>query len=177
MARFTQRGKGKNLCVLSIRLDSNLSEFMHREAKQRGINVSEFASKVIYDYKEKYYKYDKVKPVALMPTDLSIIINYLKDNDLEKISETEATRFYRYVKHIFHKREVLDLIDYCLNDVLPTSGWFSCTRNEGGYVITHVVGAQWTKYLVGFLSTLFKLEKGVIPDIISNGNLIFLKIK
>jgi hypothetical protein len=101
-------------------------------------------------------------------------IEKIRDEDLTRLGEIEASRLFTYTEYVLNQNEPQSRIAYCLMNLLPSSQWFTCISSKDAYMITHNMDEKWTTFLVSLISSLVVLDTGVKPDIQSDGNLIIL---
>jgi hypothetical protein len=162
--------------VKSIRLSNELNDYLTTEAKKSNISVSALASTIFTSYRDRYSFVDKLQPVALLPTTVTMFVECISDEDLSKLGPNIASKLLTYTKHILDKDNPQGRVNFCLECLMPSSHWFNCYNSKEGYMITHNMGEKWTLFLSSVLSSLVELEIGKKPSLRLDGNIIVLNL-
>jgi hypothetical protein len=140
--------------VKTIRLSKELNDFLNDEANKSNITVSALASIIFTSYRDRYHFVDKLQPIALLPATLALFIEHISDEDLLKLGPIIASRLLMYGTHILDREKNPDGAGFYLNNLLPSSHWFSCFHSNESYMITHQMGKKWSVFLSSFLPSL-----------------------
>ncbi len=160
--------------VKTIRLTNELNEYLSREAKNTNQTVSSLTTEILTSYRERYSYVDKLNPVALLPTTLSLILETIEDSELIRLGPIIAHELCMYIEHVLGEGGGSERYDWCVSWLLPSSHWFSCFRSDGGYMITHQMGRKWGIFLTSFRSSLVEMQTGVRADLVVDGGVIVL---
>jgi hypothetical protein len=160
--------------VKTIRLSNDLNDFLNVEAKNSNQTVSSLTSEILTSYRDRYSFVDKLNPVALLPTTLSLILETIDDSELIRLGPLIAHELLMYVEHGMGKGRGSEELDWCISWLLPSSHWFNCFSSDDGYMITHQMGKKWGVFLASFLSSLVEMQTGVRGDLVADGGVIVL---
>jgi len=160
--------------VKTIRLSNDLNDFLNREAQKTSQTVSSLTSKILISYRDRYSLIDKLLPVSLLPTTLTLLLETIEDDELIRLGPLIAHKMLMYNEHFLGVEKNLEELDYCISEMLPTAHWFSCFRSDDGYLITHQMGKKWGVFLSSFLSSLVEIQTGVRGDLVVDGGVIVL---
>jgi hypothetical protein len=69
-----------NSIVKTFRLTNELNIYLEEEAKKSNRSVSSLSSDILSSYRDRYSKYDKVKPLAIPP---DIFVKFIDPLDEE----------------------------------------------------------------------------------------------
>ncbi len=160
--------------VKTIRLSNDLNDYLSREAKNSNQTVSSLTTEILTSYRDRYSFVDQLKPVALLPTTLSLMLETVDDDVLIRLGPIIAHELLMYTEHVLTDGRGPDGLDWCISKLLPASHWFSCFHSDDGYMVTHQMGKKWGVFLSSFLSSLIELQTGVCADLVSDGGVIVL---
>jgi len=160
--------------VKTIRLSNDLNDFLNREAQKTSQTVSSLTSEILTSYRERYRYNDKLKPVTLLPTTLALLIETVDDDELIRLGPLIAHEVLMYNEHVLGEERSPQGLEWCINEMLPESHWFSCFRSDEDHMITHQLGKKWGVFLSSFLSSLVEMQTGVRADLVVDGGVIVL---
>ena len=161
--------------VKTIRLSNDLNDYLSKEAQKTNQTVSSLTTEILTSYRDRYSYVDKLKPVALLPTTLTLILETIEDDELIRLGPLIAHELLMYIEHVLGEgRRGPEGLDWCVDWLLPSSHWFSCYRSDEAYMVTHQMGKKWGIFLSSFLSSLVELQTGVRGDVVVDGGVIVL---
>ncbi len=161
--------------VKTIRLSNDLNDYLSREAQKTNQTVSSLTTEILTYYRDKYSYVDKLKPVALLPTTLTLILETIEDDELIRLGPLIAHELLMYIEHALGEGKTgPEGLDWCMGWLLPSSHWFNCYRSDEAYMVTHQMGKKWGIFLSSFLSSLVELQTGVRADVVVDGGVIVL---
>jgi hypothetical protein len=167
--------KTNHSVVRTIRLNTELNDYLVDEASKTNITVSALASQIFTSYRDRYSYVDRLGPVAMTPPNLTLFIEKIEDKELTEIASKVASRVKLYIRHIFGAGKVRESLTWSISEFLPACHWYTCNRSDEGLMITHQMGAKWTLFLTTFLNSLIEEETGVTPNIRVENDIILLK--
>ena len=167
------RGENRSV-VKTIRLSSDLSQYLSDEAKKSNQTSSAFITSVLQNYRNKYQFMEKLGSMAIRPMSMSYFVNSIDEKGILEIANTISSDFLLLVPNLMGQEES-NWFEWGIIEFLPSINWYRCLKSNQGCMITHNMGKGWTMFLQCFFSSLIDKYPGDKPLIEVEKDTIMLK--
>jgi hypothetical protein len=168
--------------VRSFRIDKGFAEILNHEADRMGISVNAMMNSILKQYTEFTRFQSKLDMIIINREIFKNVLNYIEENqaynlglDLGRELPNDTILFWK--KHI-SLESVIEYIEkiICIYGQMGT--YDEITESTSRIiVIRHRLGLKGSKFLMGFLKSLFKTSIGLNCDIQTTDHSIKIQLQ
>ncbi len=166
--------RARSSVVKSVRLTTELNDYLNYEALQSGTTVSSLVSQLVSSHRDRYAHIDRLHSVSMLPSTLASILSLVNEDELVKLAPSIASGIMVFNTHVLGGKKTPEGLECCITKLLPALNWYSCFHTNDVYLIDHSLGPKWSTFLMTFLPSLIESETGTIPKISREGEMIIV---